>query len=223
MPPPRVSSGATFSPAPPIRAGVVVEALLSLSALAASGAAAAVVFLLWNHTTGADVLREVRHELHVGPGRTAHLKVRPGYGDRARLRNVRLEYAAPGDGPEEDALSIAVTGGAEAFTDGEARPAGLDILHWIRLGDLERFGPRRAHHYPPSAEHETGRHVFVWAPETDFVGTAHLWLRNELDAGADEGGGEDAGDATGLDVKVRVAYVEHLTRLGMRRLGADRR
>lgn len=56
---------------------------------------------------------------------------------------------------------------------------------------------------------ETRRDVVVWEPETDFVGRARIRLRTWVDEGE-------------VHVKVRVAFVEHLTRMQVHRLQRGR-
>lgn len=172
---------------------MVLSLLAPLAAAAASVAAGLVVFAMWNHQTGADVLRETRREV-VAPGDAAEVPIELRVGGHARLRNLRVEYVCEERSVEPDDLEIEVTTGPDD---------GLTVLDWIALSGLEQFGPRRAHHYE-AGEH--GAHdVFVWEPETDFVDRARIRLRTGLD------------DAT-IDVNIRVAFVEHLTRMQLRTL-----
>lgn len=173
---------------------VVLDLLGPFAAAIASLAAGLVVFALWNHQTGADVLRETRREVTLGPGQTEEIAVTADVGGHARLRNIRLEYAGQDGAVEPHQLHIALSTGSRDE---------LTVLDWIPPSGLERFGPRRAHHYEPTdhADHD----VFVWEPDTDFVGRSMLRLRNGLD------------DAS-VDVAVRVAFVEHLTRMQLRKV-----
>lgn len=179
---------------------MVLELLGPLVAAVASTVAAVAVFQMWNHTTGSDLLRETRETLVLEPGRAASIRVAPRHGSHGSLRNVRLAFGGTGSDLAPEDLEIAVT--TDAGPDG---PAGTTILHWSPLPDLERFGPQRAHHYQPG-DHGADRHVFVWEPETGFGEAVHIWVRCQ---------GDDGGE-----VRVRVAHVEHLSRLQMRRLGA---
>lgn len=182
---------------------MVLEALGPLAAAVASTVAAVAVFQMWNHMTGADLLRETRRTVELEAGHPADIRVASRHGSHGSLRNVRLAFGGTGSDLAPEDLEIAVT--TDTGPDG---PAGTTILHWSALPDLERFGPKRAHHYQPG-DHGADRHVFVWEPETDFGDRVHVWLRCRVD--------------TGEEVRVRVAHVEHLTRLQMRRLGRAER
>lgn len=158
------------------------------------------VFLTWNHREGADVLRETRRSFQLGPGEQAHLEVSPQHGSSARLRNVRIEHGGVESEAPAHGLSTAVSTGADEGDEGP-EPGGTIVLHWTRLGELERMGPQRAAHYEPEEVEEEsdhlGRHVFVWEPESDVPGPIAVWVRNNT-------GAHDV-------VYLRVAYVEHLT------------
>lgn len=179
---------------------MVLEAVGPLVAALTSTVAAVAVFQMWNHMTGADLLRETRRTLELDPDRPADLRVAPRHGSHGSLRNVRIAFGGTGSDLTPEDLEIAVT--TAAGPDG---PAGTTILHWSPLPELERFGPQRAHHYQPG-DHGADRHVFVWEPETDFGDAVHVWVRCRIE--------------TREEVRVRVAHVEHLTRLQMRRLDA---